>query len=134
MAGLWIYLFKVSWSFEHNSCSKSARAQNMARLWLCEGYSGLWTCLDKTEYTLIMPQYAWICRNSAEHAWICQNSEFVWCSAWHKVTVKINEQLSKQEAYSGHCPAFKMGHFAKRIMPLWRHAAKFVMAGQVFWN
>ena len=63
-----------------SSASKYARAPNMTRLWFCEGYSGLWICLDKPEYALVMSQYAWIWLNSAKYAWICQNSECVWCS------------------------------------------------------
>ena len=87
----WIWLFNVSQGFQQASSSKYARAQNMTRLGICEGYTGCWICLNKPEYTL-MPQYAWICLNNAEYhwmcrhlpekteSWICQNFECVWCS------------------------------------------------------
>ena len=44
----------------------------MAGLLLYEGYSGLWICLDKSEYALIIPQFAGIWLNSAEYAGHCQ--------------------------------------------------------------
>ena len=53
--------------------SKYVRAQNMIvnmfvkRLWIFEGYTGCWICLNKPEYALIITQYAWICLNNAEY-------------------------------------------------------------------
>ena len=43
---------------------------NMARLWICEGYTGCWICLNKPVFTLIMYQYTWIWLNKAEYDWI----------------------------------------------------------------
>ena len=94
----------------------------MAKLWICGGYKGCWICLNKSEYDLMTSQYVWTCLNNAEYGWICwhipettecwicQNSECVWCIIWHKVTVKVTEQLSR------HCQTYKMKRFAKRIM------------------
>ena len=42
----------------------------MARLWICEGYTGCWICLNKPVFTLIMYQYTWIWLNKAEYDWI----------------------------------------------------------------
>ena len=39
MAGFWICLIKVSQGFEYASGSNYATAQNMERLWICEGYT-----------------------------------------------------------------------------------------------
>ena len=55
MAG---FEYVVSQGFKYVSRSKYVRAQNMATLWICEGYTGCWVCLSKTEYALIMSQYA----------------------------------------------------------------------------
>ena len=75
------------------SGSKYDSAQNMAKLLICEDYTGCWIYLNKPEYALIMSQYAWICLNNTEYdwicqhkpenmeCWICQNSECAWCSA-----------------------------------------------------
>ena len=51
--------------------SKYARAQNMASLWICKSYTGLWICLEIPEYAL-MPQHAGMCLNNAEYAEHCQ--------------------------------------------------------------
>ena len=61
LTGFWIYL----------SGSKYGRARNMARLWICKGYTGCWICLNNLAYSLIITQYAWICRNNAEYLWAC---------------------------------------------------------------
>ena len=48
-----------------------SRAQNMVRLWICEGYTGCWICLNKPdmpEYALIMYQYAYATLNINEYA------------------------------------------------------------------
>ena len=42
---------------------------NIARLWICKGYTGCWISLKKPEYAL-MPWYTWRCLNNAENAWI----------------------------------------------------------------
>ena len=60
-----------SQEFSHyTSSSKYARAENMAKLWISMGCTGFWICLNKPEYSLIVPQYALICLNNAECAWI----------------------------------------------------------------
>ena len=38
--------------FENVSVSKYVRAQNMAGLWICEGYTGSWVCLNKPKISL----------------------------------------------------------------------------------
>ena len=53
MAGFWICLVYVSQGFNKASGSKYAMAQNMARLWICEGYTGCWICLNKPDYALL---------------------------------------------------------------------------------
>ena len=70
MAG---FEYVVSQGFKYVSRSKYVRAQNMATLWICEGYTGCWVCLSKTEYALIMSQYAWICLNDSEYDQICRH-------------------------------------------------------------
>ena len=84
MARLWICLVNFSQGFKKASGSKYTRAQNMARLWICEGYVGCWICLNEPEYALIMSQYTWMCLNNAEYEWIYrhirekkQNAEYV---------------------------------------------------------
>ena len=47
----------------------------------------------------------------------------VGCSAKHEVTVQIMEQLSR-ETCPEHYQTFKIGRFAKRIMPECRRAVK----------
>ena len=59
--------------FEYCSDSKYVRTQNMARMWIWEGHTGWWICLNKPEYALTMPQYSWICLDNAEYAWIYLN-------------------------------------------------------------
>ena len=74
MAGFWICLVNVSEGFKQASGSKYARAQNMASLWISEGYKGCWICLNEPAYALIiMSQYEWICLNNAEYDWICRH-------------------------------------------------------------
>ena len=51
---LLICLINVSQCFKLSSGSIYARGQNMARLWICEGCTGCWICLNKPEYALIM--------------------------------------------------------------------------------
>ena len=46
--------------------SKYATARNMARLWLCEDYTGRFKS-EKPEYPLIMSQYAWTCFYNAKY-------------------------------------------------------------------
>ena len=61
---------KYAWSTFHrvlNKGSKCARTQNMARLWICEGYTWYWICLNKPEYALIMSQYTWVSLSNAEY-------------------------------------------------------------------
>ena len=66
----WLTFHKV-WTKPFGS--KYVRAQNMIvnmfvkRLWIFEGYTGCWICLNKPEYALIITQYAWICLNNAEY-------------------------------------------------------------------
>ena len=69
----WICLVNMSQGFKQASSSKYARAQNMARLWICEGYTGNWICLNRPEYAVVMSQYAWICPNNAEYDWVCRH-------------------------------------------------------------
>ena len=45
-----------------------ARAQNMVRLWICEGYTGCWICLNMPENALIMCQYAYVILNINKYA------------------------------------------------------------------
>ena len=115
---------KYAWSTFHRVLNRLP-VLNMARLWICEVYTGWLICLNKPKYVLIMFQYAWICLNNVEHDWICRHvtektecwiSLSVWCSTYYEVTVQITEPLSRQ-AYSEHCQTFKMEPFAKRIMP-----------------
>ena len=83
-----LWLWQV---FEYAFSSKYARAWNKSRLWICEGCKGCLIYLNKPEYALIMPQYAWICFNDAEYAWIClhipEQKEFLICPnfecAWY---------------------------------------------------
>ena len=70
MRGFWIYLVNFSQGFKYAS-GKYSRAQNMTRLWICQGYTGKRICLNKPEYALIMSENAWICLNNAEYDWIC---------------------------------------------------------------
>ena len=49
---------EYAWSTFHRFLNKPP-AQNMARMWICERYTGCWICLNKPEYALIMSQYAW---------------------------------------------------------------------------
>ena len=50
----WICLVKVSQGFESTFSFKYARARNMTRLWIFEGYTRCSICLNKPEYALIM--------------------------------------------------------------------------------
>ena len=91
LAGFWICLVNLSQRFRYLSGSKYARAQNMTRLSICNGYTGCWISLNRSGYTLIMSQYVWICLNNAEYDLIyqhipekteyriCQNPECVCC-------------------------------------------------------
>ena len=69
-AGFCICLVKVSQGFEYASGSEYVRARNMTMLWICKGYKGWGIRLNKPEYALTIPQYAWICLHSAEYLWI----------------------------------------------------------------
>ena len=83
---------KTFTGFWIGSGSKYAWNQNMAKLWMCKGYTGCWICLNESGYALMTSQYAWIYFNNAEYdwicqhipewieSWICQNSEWVWYS------------------------------------------------------
>ena len=106
----WIWLNNHLWQdsvlnmpgqrFTGTSGFKYSRAQNVARLWICKGYTGCWICLNKPEYALIMPQYLWICFNNTEYDWtyrptpekiywwICQNSECVCTNYWAIIETK----------------------------------------------
>ena len=78
--------------FKSTSGSKYERDQKKTQLWICEGYTGCWICLNKPEYVFIISQHVWICLNNAKYDWICRhipeksecwvchNSEFVLCS------------------------------------------------------
>ena len=118
----------MSQGFEYASGCKYARARNMARLWMCEGYTGCWMCLNKPGYSLIMPQYVWACINNAEYASIYLNKEsfnmpeLLMClmQCMHKVIVQNTEQLLRQRSIQ----KFKMECFAKRIMPECRRATR----------
>ena len=61
--------------FDYACGSKYARVQNMARLRNCEGCIGFWICLNKPEFSLIMPKisgYTSIilkCLNLSGHIW-----------------------------------------------------------------
>ena len=70
MEGFWVCLINVWRGFQWASGSKCARAQNTARIWIKEGYTECWICLNKSEYTLIISQYAWICLNNGLYDWI----------------------------------------------------------------
>ena len=48
-----------------------ARAQNLEKLLIWEGYTEDRITLNKPEYASIMSQKALICLNNAEYAWIC---------------------------------------------------------------
>ena len=74
MTGFWLCLVSFT-EFWYASGSKYARARNIARLWICEGYTGWWIYLNKPEYALIMPQYAWICLDNAEFVCIYLNKQ-----------------------------------------------------------
>ena len=68
MAVFWICLVKLSQGFE--------RACNLARLWICEGYTGCWICLNKPEYALIslnMSKYALIMLKMFKYTWVYVN-------------------------------------------------------------
>ena len=143
MARLWICLVNFSQGFKKASGSKYTRAQNMARLWICEGYVGCWICLNEPEYALIMSQYTWMCLNNAEYEWIYRHirekirtlnmSEF-WMCLMRKVTVQITEQLSRQ-TYSEHCQTFNLERFAKRIMSeCWCATRNFSGEREGLWN
>ena len=124
MAGFWICLVNVSQGFKYD------RAQNMARLWRCEGYTRCWASLNKPEYVILMSQYALICRNNAEYDWICwhipektecwkwQNSGWVWCNIWHKITVQIIEQLSRQRRIQNTVKHFRFNIFSLILLKL----------------
>ena len=43
----------------------------MARLWICEGYTGCWICLNKPKYTLYVNNYTSITMNMIEY--VCIN-------------------------------------------------------------
>ena len=60
----WICLVKISEGFEYGCSSKYARARNMARLWICECFTGCWICFNNASIS-------WIWLNKAEYAWIC---------------------------------------------------------------
>ena len=111
MTGFWICLVSFT-GFWYASGSKYARAQNMARLWICEGYTGWWIYLNKPEYALIMPQYAWICLNNAEFVCIYLNKQ----SSKYTRIQNVSDADIKQ-TYSEHCQTFRMERFAKRTMP-----------------
>ena len=55
-------LFTRFWISKQASGSEYVRAHNMPRLWIliCEGYTGCWICLNKSEYALMIFQYAWL--------------------------------------------------------------------------
>ena len=81
----------------------------MTRLWICEGYTEYWICLNKPDYAL-MSQNAWTCLNKAEYywiyrhipekeCWIYQNySQCVWCNAWMQVH---NQKFFRAEERAG---------------------------------
>ena len=97
------------------------------RIWqrICDGYTGCWISLGKTEYALIMSQNASICLNNTEYDWIylhipeltecsiCQNSEYVWCSTRDKVTVQVTEQLWRQRCIQNTAKDLRLSVFQK---------------------
>ena len=97
------------------------------RIWqrICDGYTGCWISLGKTEYALIMSQNASICLNNTEYDWIylhipeltecsiCQNSEYVWCSTRDKVTVQVTEQLWRQRYIQNTAKDLRLSVFQK---------------------
>ena len=128
MAEFWICLV-VSQGFKWASGSKYARAQNMVRLWIFEGYTGCWICLNRPEYALIMSQYVWICHNNAEYDWICWHTpektvlnmpELFWMCLMQYIALDhctIYWAVTETEKNSEHGQKFKIERFAKRIMP-----------------
>ena len=83
MAEFWICLVKVLQGFENVFSSKHARTQKMVRLWICEGDTGYWICLNKPEYALIMlnmPEYActYLNKQNSEYAKILNVSDAVY--------------------------------------------------------
>ena len=74
MAGLWICLVKVWQVFKKVPDSKYAMAPNMARSWICEGYTGCWVCLNKP----------WVCLNNVS---ICVNMP------WYSITLNMIEYI-----------------------------------------
>ena len=62
----------------------------VARLWICEGYTGCWICLNKPVFTL-MYQYTWIWLNKAEYDWIYR----------HIPSINISSKTQQKEAPQG---------------------------------
>ena len=103
----------------------------MARLSICEGYTGCWICLNKPDYALIISHYEWICLNNAEYDWICwympektrvlNMPELFWMCLMQYIAEGHCTNywaVTQTETYSGHCQTFKMERSAKKIMPV----------------
>ena len=84
----WIQLNNALWQGSEYAWSQSHRvlnkppvvnmhwAQNMASLWICEGYNKnteCWICPNKPDYALAMSQHVWICLSNAQYDWICRH-------------------------------------------------------------
>ena len=66
-----------------------------------------------------IPEYTWV----KTEFWICQNSEKPLMQYIASVHCTNYWAVIKTDVFR-HCQTFKMEHFAKRIMPEWRHASR----------
>ena len=95
----------------------------MARLWICEGYTGCWICLNMIEYVGI-----YLKKQSDEYTRITLNVS----DAVHSIRSLYNLLSIDQQ----HCQTFKMERFTKRIMPECSYASR-IFSGQErrrLWN
>ena len=110
----------------------NARPWNMARFWICKGYTRCSVCLNKPEYAFKIPQYAWLCLNNAEYAWIYLNKYNFEYARILNVSDAVHSLRSLYKSLSNYrdrgvfrrCQTFKMECPAKRIMPEPRHAIR----------
>ena len=122
--------FTRFWISKQASGSEYTRAHNMPRLWIliCEGYTGCWICLNKSEYALMIFQYAWLSLltlNMIECGGIylkkkrvLNTLEFWMCRMQYIAEGYCTNDWAviETETYSEHCQAFKMEGFAKRTI------------------
>ena len=78
-------------------------AQNIAKLLICNGYTGCWICLNKPEYALIIPQYVWIYLNNAEHEY-----DYIYLN---KQSAEFARILNMSDAVHNIRSLNKLGHF-----------------------